>query len=212
MAKWFVSLLFGVACVLTTVANDKVIKLPPPDKTGGKPIMQCLNERQSLRNISSKELTEQELSNLFWAATGVNRFDGRRTNPTSRDGRDIQLYAAMKKGLYFYNADKHQLELILDKDVRSQTGRQRVMHSTSPVILIIASDYERMKKAHIREELLDQTADVHAGCVAQNVYLYAAAAGLSTVIVDEIEYDKLKSTMKLPESYRIIINMPVGKK
>lgn len=212
MTKRSIGLFLSVACILMAIGAEEIIKLPPPDKSGGKSLMQCLNERQSQRNMTSKDLTDQELSGLFWAAGGVNRFDGRRTNPTSRDGRDIIIYAAFKKGVYVYNPEKHQLELIQKKDLRSQTGRQRVMHSSAPVILIIISDYERMQKANIREDLLDQTADIHAGCVGQNVYLYAASVGLSTVIVDEIEYDKLKRTLNLPKSCRIIISMPVGKK
>ncbi len=54
------------------------IPLVAPQKTGGMPLFEALNNRQSIRSFSPEELSRQDLSNLLWAAFGVNREDGRR--------------------------------------------------------------------------------------------------------------------------------------
>ncbi len=193
-------------------AAEKVIKLPEPDRNGGKPLMQVLTERKSSRNMTDKALTPDELSGLFYAATGVTRDDGRRTNPTAANVQDVVLFAAMKEGLYRYNPAKHQLELEQDRDFREFTGRQKQMHTTAPVVLILTSDLNKMKQKNWSDELIAKWAPLHAGCVAQNIYLYATSQGLLTVICGAVDYKKLAEEMKLPENWAIWCTQPVGKR
>lgn len=193
-------------------AADKIIKLPAPNRKGGKPLMAALDERQSKRNISAAPLNRQELSDLFFAATGVTRKNGKLTIPTARDARSMILFAAMPDGLYRYNPEAHQLELEQPRDFREFTGTQKKMHTTAPVVLIYVSDNERMKRVNIPESGFTKYGAFHAGSMSQNVYLYAASANLSTVVCGLVEIDKLAIEMKLPESHRIQFTQPIGRK
>ena len=85
--------------------NAQEIKLPAPNKSGGQALMKVLNERKSARSFSEKELSNQQLSDLLWAANGFNRED-KRTAPTAKNCQELELYVILKKGIYFYNAKR----------------------------------------------------------------------------------------------------------
>jgi len=89
--------------------NAQEIKLPAPNKSGGQALMKVLNERKSARSFSEKELSNQQLSDLLWAANGFNRED-KRTAPTAKNCQELELYVIFKKGIYFYNAKERVLE------------------------------------------------------------------------------------------------------
>lgn len=201
--------LCGAFACLT--AADKVIKLPTPDKTGGKPFMQVLTERKSNRNISDKPLTMQELSDLCYAAAGVTRPDGRRTNPTARNVQDIVLYAAMKDGLYRYDPAKHELLLEQARDLRPFCGFQTQMHTTAPVVLIPVSDSAKMKAKKFSADRIAVYAPMHIGFVVQNIYLYAASGGFATVVCGAVDTKKLAGEMKLPGDSLLYVTMPFGR-
>ena len=120
MKKWklsFLTILSGSTLFLTISAQD--ISLPAPDKTGGKPLMQVLNERQSIRTFSKDNLTQQQLSELLWAGWGINRADQKkRTAPSSRNVQEMDVYVALPGGLYLYDAELNILKQINNKDLR----------------------------------------------------------------------------------------------
>ena len=101
----------------------KVIKLPAAQKEGGKPLMQVLNERKSTREFSTEKLPLQVLSNMLWAAWGINRPDGRRTAPSAVNWQEVDMYVAMEEGLYLYDAKEHVLNPVLAKAIRAAPGR-----------------------------------------------------------------------------------------
>lgn len=104
----FASFVLSAAFLAASVnlcAAEKTIKLPPPDKAGGKPLMQCLTERKSERKFDSKPLPPQILSDLLYAADGISRPDGRKTVPTARNLQSQEVYAAMADGLYLYQSE-----------------------------------------------------------------------------------------------------------
>jgi hypothetical protein len=90
----------------STIAGElQNVLLPPPQTEGGKPLMQALKERHSTREFSPEALSSQVLSNLLWAAAGVNRpASGQRTVPSARDWREIDVYVATGEGMYRYDA------------------------------------------------------------------------------------------------------------
>ena len=103
---------------VATVHSQEIIKLPAPKTEGGMPLMQALKERESGREFSSRKLSPETLSSLLWAAWGINRPDGRRTAPSAKNLQDIDVYVAMRDGLYLYEAKNHQLQKILGEDIR----------------------------------------------------------------------------------------------
>lgn len=207
------SLLLTVLCgvLVAAAAAENTIKLPPPAKTGGKPLMQVLTERKSKRNISAEPLTGQELSDLLYAAAGVSRPDGKLTIPTARNVQDIVLYAAMKDGLYRYDPARHELLLEQPRDLRQFCGTQTRMHTTAPVVLIPVSDSAKMKAMKFPEDRIAVFAPMHIGFVVQNVYLYAASGGFATVVCGAVDTKKLAEEMKLPGDSLVYVTMPFGK-
>ena len=107
-----------------TALSDNIV-LPPPDKKGGRPLMQVLNERHSTRSFADKPIPMEILSSLLWAAQGVNRDDpDYRTAPSSRNSNEIEIYAVLPQGAYLYKPETHQLERVVQGDMRAATGTQ----------------------------------------------------------------------------------------
>ncbi len=193
-------------CAGMILSAQETIKLPPPDKTGGKPLMQCLNARQSTREFSEKELTPQQLSDLLWAAFGINRADGKRTAPTAHDRREFDIYVAMKSGVYLYMAKENELKGVVDKDVRANCGNQE-FHAVVPVDLIYVADQDRMSGSPADRNFYAAT---DCGFISQNVYLYCASEGLATVVCGWIDRQKISSILGLKNSQKVILTQPVG--
>jgi hypothetical protein len=102
----------------------KPVQLPPPQTTGGRPLMEVLKDRKSTREFGSDTLSPQTLSNLLWAAFGINRPDGRRTAPSAMNWQEISIYVATPAGVYLYDAKANVLESVLAGDFRAATGTQ----------------------------------------------------------------------------------------
>lgn len=197
---------FNGESVENAVTKSNVIKLPDPVTTGGMPLMEALKNRKSSRTFSSKKIELQMLSDLLWAANGVNRKEsGKRTAPTANDTRAMDVYVIMEDGTYLFNPDEHSIEKISDKDLREFAGRQDFVKK-APVNLIYVSDYSKLKSGSEKEIYSGS----HAGFIGQNVYLFCASAGLNTVIRAWVDKDILKKEMNLKEDQHIMLAQTVG--
>jgi SagB-type dehydrogenase family enzyme len=184
------------------------IKLPPPNLNGGKSLMQSLQARKSSRDFSIKKLPVEVLSNLLWAAYGINRPEsGRRTAPSAVNWQEIDIYVAMADGLYLYNAKEHVLKPVIKQDIRELTGKQAFVKE-APVNLIYVADYSRMGGANAEEKNSYSAADT--AFIAQNVYLYCASEGLATVVRGSIDREVLAKAMQLRDNQKIILSQTVG--
>ncbi len=188
-----------------------IIKLPSPQMEGGKPLMQTLKARQTSREFGSEgKLPLQVLSNLLWAADGVNRPDGKRTAPSAVNWQNIDIYVATSEGLYLYDAAQHALTVILTDDVRAATGQQDFVKSV-PLNLVYVADYARTKTVKgISNENTDLWSAAEAGFVAQNVYLFCASEGLATVVRGMFDRNALGRVLKLRQDQKIILTQSVG--
>lgn len=185
----------------------KSIKLPQPDMQGGKPLMQALKERKTSREFSAKELSPQMVSDLLWAAYGVNRVESKgRTAPSAMNVQEIDIYVSFSSGLYLYDPFKNTLELVVGEDIREATGNQSFVKE-APINLIFVADLSRAQKLGESKEL-DMASD--AGFISQNVYLYCASSGLSTVVRGSFDEKKLSYAMKLKPNQKIILTQTVG--
>jgi SagB-type dehydrogenase family enzyme len=192
-----------VCLTLAAMGYAQNIQLPAPQKTGGMPLMEALNARQTQRTFSAKPLSDQQMADLLWAAFGINRPDGKRTAPSARNMQEISIYVALPSGLYLYQAQSNALERILDQDIRAQTGKQPFV-KIAPVCLIFVSDYDRMKN---QAEFYSAT---DTGYISQNVYLFCASAGLHTVVLGSVDKEALKTAMKLSPTQHVMLTQPVG--
>jgi SagB-type dehydrogenase family enzyme len=186
----------------------KQIKLSAPQLNSGKSLMQALKDRQSTRSFSLKQISIDVLSNLLWAANGINRDrTGKRTAPSAMNWQEIDIYVATTEGLYLYNPKEHALKLILNKDIRSLTGIQPFVRD-APVNLIYVADLSKTGNTTAEEKILFASADT--GFISQNVYLYCASAGLATVVRGSIDKDALAKAMNLRDNQKIILAQTVG--
>lgn len=192
---------------VTACAQNQDIKLPEPQKTGGKPLMDCINNRQSGRDFDeTKELSNQTLSNLLWVAYGFNRED-KRTVPTSRNKQEMDIYVALKSGIYRWDAKTNVLKLIAKGDFRKNTGAQPFVEK-APVNLVFVCN--KTKADAPNEQKLTEATYANAGFIAQNVYLYCASEGLSTVIRGMMPKEELSKIMKLTPDQMIVLAQTVG--
>ena len=205
----FASFVLSAAFLAASVnlcAAEKTIKLPPPDKAGGKPLMQCLTERKSERKFDSKPLPPQILSDLLYAADGISRPDGRKTVPTARNLQSQEVYAAMADGLYLYHPKTHSLDRVKAGDIREKCGMQAI-HKTAPIVLIYVGDVSKIGKNAAEKVFY---AANHAGYASQNVYLYCTSAGLATVVCGLVNKPELEKAMELPGTKRVQLTQPVA--
>lgn len=130
--------------VVTMYAQDlKAIKLSSPDKNRGSSIMKALSDRHSDREYAAKELSLQDLSDLLWAANGINRPDGKRTAPSALNKQDIDIYVIMKEGAYLYDAKANSLQPIAKGDHRAAVAGSQDFVKSAPVSLVLVSDLSR---------------------------------------------------------------------
>jgi SagB-type dehydrogenase family enzyme len=202
-------LIIVLICPALVLAQDlKPIKLLPPQTNAGRPLMQALKERKSAREFSDKELPLQVLSNLLWAAFGINRPDlGKRTAPSALNWQEIDVYVATAHGLYLYDAKAQALRPILAQDIRPLTGRQSFVQK-APINLVYVADFARMGTATPEDKALYSAADT--GFIGQNVYLYCASEGLATVVRGSIDRPALEKAMRLRSEQKVILAQTVG--
>lgn len=201
-----ITAMFFLLSVISAGAAD-TIQLPKPQVTGGKPLMQCLKERHSTRTFGDRKLSPQVLSNLLWAAWGINRPDGKRTVPTANNKQGMDVYVALPEGLYLYDAQANALKPVVNKDLRALTGRQDFV-GKAPFNLIYVADFARMTNTSDADKLRYSAA--HTGFMAENVYLYCASEGLGAVIRALFDGPALEKAMKLRSDQKVILCQTVG--
>ncbi len=196
-----------VICAWAAAAapNPQPVALPAPQIRGGKPLMQALQERASDREFAPDPLPPQVLSNLLWAAWGINRPDhGGRTAPSPMNRQEMDLYIALPDGAYLYDAKNNCLQPVTGEDLRALTGLQPFVGS-APVNLIYVS---RASGGSVEDRAM--YGGIQAGLISQNVYLFCASEGLATVVRGSVNREALAKALKLPSAQKIILAQTVG--
>jgi len=176
----------------------KLIQLPQPQRTGGMPLMQALANRQTTRAFADRPLPLQTLSNLLWAAFGVNRPAKTglgRTAPSAMNKQEVQLYVSLAQGLYVYEAEPNRLRPVLGGDVRAQIGGPAAAHAAVTI-------------AYVADAKLDY-AQVDTGFIGQNVYLFAASEGLNAWLY-AFHGPEQTAALKLPAGMKALYGQSVG--
>lgn len=182
------------------MAQQDIISLPSPERTGGIPLMDALNARQSTRKFTGKDLEPQVLSNLLWAAYGFNRTD-KRTVPSSQNRQETDVLVMFKDGVYLYDAKNNRLILKQKGDFRKGLGTQDYIYDVAVNLVFVAN----LDKASNRE-----AAFTDAGFISQNVYLFCASEGLGTVARGGFNKQLLSSDLNLTEKQEITLVQAVG--
>ncbi len=204
--------LVWTACIFLAVtahAEDGAsIPLPDPQLNGGKPLMQALQARRSTKEYTTRPVSQQHLSNLLWAAWGINRpGEDKRTAPSAKNQQEMDVYVATKDGVSRYDAKRHALTKVSSEDVRARTGSQAYIRD-APITLLYVSDFSKMGKDP--DERKRFYSGANTGFISQNVYLYCASEGLGTVVRVPGNSDALKEKMGLREDQHVILAQCIG--
>ncbi|MDD5035755.1 MAG: SagB/ThcOx family dehydrogenase [Methylococcaceae bacterium] len=200
---------FMLGASVCLAQESPAMKLPQPQLEGGRPLMQVLRERKSTREFGADKLPTTMLSNLLWAAFGINRPEsGSRTAPSTHNWQVIDVYVATADGYYLYDAKSHALQAIATQDIRALTGTQDFAKD-APVNLIYVADFSR-RDADAGEEDMKIAAAADAGFIGQNVYLFCASEGLASVVRGSIDKEALAKAMKLKTTQWIVLAQSVG--
>lgn len=191
----FCFIILGPAFVFAE--ETKIITLKEPQLNKGLNLMQALKERKSVREFSDKEIDLQTLSNLLWAANGINRPDGKRTAPSAMNRQEIEIYVCQKDGAYYYDAAQNVLKLV---------SRGNCLLRNAPLTLILVSDNTKAPNIPGVKDwgLID------GGIVSQNISLFASAMGLATLPQSSMPRADFRKILKLEKGFELILNHPIG--
>ncbi|MDR2584071.1 MAG: SagB/ThcOx family dehydrogenase [Fibromonadaceae bacterium] len=206
-----------ILCFLTLAAatlsfaqlSGQNISLPKPNLDKGYSITKSLSLRKSAEAQDfqkARDLSLEEISDLLWAANGVNRpAEGRRTAPSAMNSQDIYLYVLAKSGAYLYNAKEHSLSLVASGDLRAAGAGGQKAFGDAPIIVVLVSDISKLKSGGEKLGAMD------AGIVSQNISLFCSGTGLITRVRASMDFDALTKALKLNSSQILMLNHPVGK-
>lgn len=180
-------------------------KLPVPQKSNvDGSLTKALQDRHSSRSFTDKAISDQTLSDLLWAANGINRADGKRTAPSARNQQDITIYVGKADGTFRYDAKANSLIKIGGSDLRKAVAGQNGFIKTAPIVLVIASNTSLLNGNMT-------LSGIDAGTVVQNVYLYCAANKLGTVCCYAGENtDEVQKFLGIKSENKPLVYMPIG--
>jgi nitroreductase len=190
----------GLLLAASAVGQQAAIQLPKPRIAGGMPLMEALAKRQTTRAFTDKPLPQQTLSNLLWAAFGVNRpqevKDGLgRTAPSAMNKQEVELDVVLADGVYVYEAEQNRLRPVVAGDVRGKIGTGAAAHAAVTIV-------------YVADAKLDY-AQVDTGFIGQNVYLFAASEGLNAWFY-AFHTPDVAATLKLPEGRKPLYGQSAG--
>ena len=210
MKSIFLSLV--AACMLSGAYAQTLspIQLKAPEKKAGLSVMETLANRHSTREFSNKKLTLQELSNLLWAANGINRSEkGMRTAASAMNAQEVDVYVCMEEGAFLYDAKSNQLQPVIQEDLRGLVGGKQTFVKNAPVVLLMVSDLSKLPGGNSEQTKL--MAAIDAGIVSQNISIACSGLGLITVPRASMDKEALAQKLKLKSTQLLLMNNPVGK-
>jgi SagB-type dehydrogenase family enzyme len=208
--KKTVSFLVFVLLVINLKAQElKSIALNPPDINSGLTVMQAFSKRSSASAFTSEKLKLQDLSDLLWAANGINRQDSKkRTAPSAMNAQDIDIYVFLEEGVYIYNAAGNSIDPVVAGDQRLLAAGRQSEFAKASVILVMVSDISRFQNGDDKMKL--SMAAMDAGMVSQNIAVFCAGTGLITRPRATMDQPKLKEVLKLKDTQYPLLNNPVS--
>ncbi len=190
-------------------ANDNELRtLPSPTKNAKMTLMEALQQRHSVRDFSDKDISDAELSELLWAACGINRPETKKiTAPSAINAQDILVYVCTKGGAWLYIPESNSLKKVCDKDLRSAVAGRQESVAVAPISLVLVSDHSKFGD---HKNGADTMGAIDAGYVSQNICLACTALELATVPRMTMDKETLAKELQLNENKVLLLNHPVG--
>ena len=195
-------MLLGISCFAQTT------NLPKPNlQRQTLTVMETFQQRKSVREYRPEQLSEQDLSDLLWAACGVNRDNGNLTAPTAMNRQEIRLYVVCEKGISLYDPKAHTLTQVAEGDHRTLIAGSQAFAKEAPISLLMVGDFDKFGSTAPHAKTM---VAVDAGIVSQNIDIFCTAAGLATVPRATMDVKALQSILGLNENQVPLLNNPVG--
>lgn len=207
--KTFYAIAIALIIGVETFAQD-VIRLPEPkwdDNNGGKAtLVDVLKNRRSEREYSTEALSDQVLSNVLWAACGINRpAEKKITAPSAVNAQDIVVFVCRSDGAFRYDALNNTLVKVSSKDLRKDVAANQAFSAVAPVSLVLVSDMNKFRSPRAELGAMD------AGYVSQNICLICTAMRLKTVPRATMNKEVLSKELGLKDNQILELNHPIGK-
>ena len=211
MKKIIIQFCFAIITTSLFAQGTKVIVLNAPDTTKGLPVMKALSQRASATKWDTANLKLQDMSDLLWAANGVNRkATGKRTAPSAMNDQDVDVYVFNKRGAYLYDANKNTLNLVAEGDNRNLCAGRQTFDAMPPVFCVLISDISKFKSGSDSSKLVLAAYD--AGIVSENISVFCAAVGLATRPRATMDQEKLRKLLNLKPNQHLMLNNPISYK
>ncbi len=207
--------IFTVACVAMLMAATSCnaqgnIQLPKPSMDNKVTLMQALQNRHSTREFADKQVPDNVLSTVLWAACGVNRpSEGKITAPSAMNAQDILVYVVRKDGAYLYKPEDNSLQKVSSKDLRSAVAGRQSFAASAPVSLVLVSNHNKFAQ-QLPNEVKVRMGVVDAGYVSENICLVCSSLGLNTVPRMTMDSETLKKELNLDDNYDFVLNSQIG--
>ena len=205
MKKTGLILMMMLPFILINAQQLTGIKLNAPDKNRGTSVMQAFSLRQSAGEYSDKLLSVADMSDLFWAANGINREDGRRTAPSAMNAQDVALYAFTPEGVYLYDAQALELKPAVSGDHRIVFGERGM----APLIILMVSDVSKFGD-RIPLDMRREFGAIDVGIVSQNIAMFCAGNEIVTRPRASMDREAIKTLLNLNEFQLPMLNNAVG--
>ncbi len=201
-------LIIAVAMLMSIACNAQEVKLPAPNTARQTlTLMQSLKQRKSMREFSQQPLSQQDLSDLLWAAQGVNRDNGNLTAATAMNRQEVRAYVFDSKGVSLYNPKTNTLTEVVSGDHRDLMTAGQAFARTAPVTILLVVDFQKFGSTGERAQWLT---GVDVGIVSENIYLFAAATGMNTVARAMMDAPAISKLLNLTDRQVPVLNHPVG--
>jgi SagB-type dehydrogenase family enzyme len=209
MKNKFIQIILPFLSIQMSAQENSIIILNPPNTHKGQPVMEAFLLRASANEFDSTIINIQDLSDLLWAANGINRVETeKRTAPSAMNSQDIDIYVFLTHGVYLYDPQKQYLKQIVEGDNRILVAGKQEHVAQAPVICLLVSDISKFKYGE--DSLKLQWAAMDAGIVSQNIALFCAGTNLVTRPRATMEKNKIRTLLKLKDTQYLMLNNPVA--
>lgn len=204
-----------IACVAMIMAATSCkaqdnIQLPKPSMDNKVALMQALQDRHSIREYADKQIPDDVLSTVLWAACGINRpGEGKITAPSAINAQDILVYVVRQNGAYLYQPKDNSLQKVSNKDLCAAVAGRQSFAASAPVSLVLVSNHNKFPQ-QMPKEAKTRMGVVDAGYVSENICLACSALGLNTVPRMTMDTEALKKELGLDDNYDLVLNSQIG--
>jgi SagB-type dehydrogenase family enzyme len=187
------------------------VELLEPRTSSGASLEAAIAARRSRRDFTGASLTQEQLSQLLWAAQGITGERYRRAAPSAGALYPLELYVATAEGTYHYLPEGHRLEPWQGEDVREalwRAGLEQEALREAPAVFVLSGVYERTAAKY--GDRAERYVHLEAGHAAQNLLLQAVALDLGAVPIGAFHDDQVREVLGLSEEHAPLYLIPVG--